>query len=137
MRSESPERLDRIDAVFRSAMHQGVREANALRRAGDSLSVELDMIGDRPSGEISVDDPLVAAAVAATRHFDLEPRLGRSSTDANIPISLGVPAITIGGGGYGRGAHSLDELYVNERGPLGIQRALLILLARAGVAPTG
>ncbi len=133
MRSESPERLERLDAVFRSAMRRGLTEANALRREGDSLTVELDMIGLRPSGEIPEEHPFVARATAVTRHLGLEPELGRSSTDANIPISLGIPAMTIGGGGESRGAHSLDEWFRNEDGPLGIQRALLILLAQAGV----
>jgi hypothetical protein len=64
----------------------------------------------------------------------LEPRLGRGSTDSNIPISLGIPAVTIGGGGVGGGAHSLHEYFVNRDGTRGIRRALLILLAQAGLA---
>ena len=63
------------------------------------------------------------------------PRLGRSSPDSNIPIAQGIPAITIGGGGAGGAAHSLGEYYINHDGPVGIQRALLVLLAQAGLSP--
>ena len=136
MRSESPESLDRIDGVFRRAMERAVEEANATRRRGEELTLELDMIGNRPSGEVPVSDPFVQRAIAVSRHLDIEPSLGRSSTDSNIPISLGVPAITIGGGGAGGAAHSLDEWFVNQDGPRGIQRAMLILLAQAGIPGT-
>jgi di/tripeptidase len=96
----------------------------------------MDMIGDRPSGEIATDDPLVQRAVAATRLLGLEPSLGRSSTDSNVPISLGIPAVTLGGGGISGGTHSPDEWFVNDNGPRGIQRVLLIVLAQAGLATT-
>ena len=133
MRSESPESLDRIDAVFQRAMHRAVDEQNAVRREGEELTLELDMIGLRPSGEIAASDAFVQRALAATRHLGIEPSLGRSSTDSNIPISMGIPSFTIGGGGVGGNAHSLDEWFINEDGPLGIQRALLILVAQAGI----
>jgi acetylornithine deacetylase/succinyl-diaminopimelate desuccinylase-like protein len=136
MRSESPESLDRIDGVFRRAMERAVEEANATRREGEELTLTLDKIGDRPSGEIPATDPFVQRAVAATRHFGVEPSLGRSSTDSNIPISRGIPAFTIGGGGVGANAHSLGEWFINRDGALGVQRAMLILLAQAGVPGT-
>ena len=133
MRSESPESLDRIDGVFKRAMQRAVDEQNATRREGDPLTLELDMIGNRPSGEIPVSDPFVQRALAATRQLGIEPSPGRSSTDSNIPISMGIPSFTIGGGGASGNSHSLDEWFVNENGPLGIQRALLILVAQAGL----
>lgn len=134
MRSVSPERLAGIDAVFQQAMRDGLAEANRLRRSGDSLTVEVELIGDRPSGELSLDTPLVQRALAATRYFDLEPTTTISSTNANIPISLGIPAITIGSGGAGAGGHSLGEWWVDDNGALGIKKALLILAAEAGVS---
>jgi acetylornithine deacetylase/succinyl-diaminopimelate desuccinylase-like protein len=133
MRSASPESLDRMDAVFQRAMRRAVDEQNAVRREGEALTLELDMIGLRPSGEIPASDPFVQRAVAATRHLGMEPDLYRSSTDANIPISMGIPSFTTGGGGVNGNTHSLDEWFVNEDGPLGIQRALLILVAQAGI----
>ena len=135
MCSESQERLLVIDTLFHRAIRRAVTEMNASRRSGPAVTVEIAMIGDRPSGEVAEDAPLVQRAVAATRLLGLEPALGRSSTDSNIPISLGVPAITIGGGGHGGGGHSPGEWFINENGPRGIQRALLILVAQAGLAP--
>ena len=135
MRSESPAALDEIDAIFRDAMQKGLDEENAERARGDALEVDVDKIGERPSGEIADENQFVQRAIAATSLTGGTPRLGRSSTDANVPIAQGIPSITIGGGGAGGAAHSLDEYYINRDGPEGIQRALLILLAQAGLSP--
>jgi acetylornithine deacetylase/succinyl-diaminopimelate desuccinylase-like protein len=134
MRSESPASLERIDAGLHAAVARALEEENAVRRRGEALTVDLELIGDRPSGENDENEPIVQRAVAVSRLLGIEPRLGRSSTDSNIPISLGVPAITIGGGGVASGAHSLNEWFINRDGALGVKRALLILLAQAGVA---
>jgi acetylornithine deacetylase/succinyl-diaminopimelate desuccinylase-like protein len=137
MRSESPAALDEIDAILLGAVTDGLAEENAARLRGDSLRVEVERIGTRPSGSIAEDAPLVQRAVAATRALGRLPSLGRSSTDSNIPISMGVPAVTLGGGGGGGNAHSLDEWYLNVNGPVGIQRILLVTLAQVGLAPMG
>ena len=134
MRSVSPERLNGVDALFQRAMREALEEANKLRRSGDPLTMEIDPIGDRPSGIVSVGASLVQAAMAATTYFGLEPVLTISSTNSNIPISLGVPAITIGSGGVGGDAHALSEWWVNDNQALGIKRALLILAAAAGLS---
>ena len=135
MRSESQDRLIEIDSIFQRSIHKAVKEGNVNRRTGPALNVDIELIGDRPSGEISSDEILIQRAIAATELLNLTPVLGRSSTDSNIPISLGIPAITIGGGGIGVASHSPDEYYINENGPRGIQRALLILLSQAGMVP--
>jgi tripeptide aminopeptidase len=135
MRSLSPESLTRIDTIFQRAVQRGLAEANAARREGPPLTVEIEMVGDRPSGEVAEDAPLVQRAVAATHLMGVEPQLGRSSTDANIPIALGVPAITLGGGGVAGNAHSPDEWFLNQNGPRGIKRVLVVLIAQAGLAP--
>ena len=135
MRSVSEESLARIDAAFRAAVARALEEENGLRRDGPPIELDLEQIGDRPSGEVSDDHPLVLRAQAVLRHFGAEPELARSSTDSNIPIARGVPAVTIGGGGIGRGAHSPDEYWVNtEDSHLAIQAALLLLLSEAGIA---
>jgi len=134
MRSESRESLERIDAALHDAVARAVEDENAERRRGDALTFELQLIGDRPLGEVAEDAAIVQRAVAVSRMLGIEPRLGRSSTDSNIPISKGIPAITIGGGGVAGGAHSLHEWFLNENGTLGIKRALLILLSQAGLA---
>ncbi len=136
MRSESPENLQAIDEVFQRSVRRAVEESNTQRRDGAELSLEMELIGDRPSGEISESVPFVQQAIAVSRHLGIEPSLGRGSTDSNIPISQGIPAITIGGGGQGSGAHSPGEWFINRDGTLGIQRALLILLAQAGTGVT-
>lgn len=133
MRSQGVETLNAIDDILQGAVQRAVAEENEIRTRGDALTVTVDMIGDRPSGEIAEDHPFVQQAAAVTRALGMEPSFGRSSTDSNIPISMGIPAITIGGGGQGFGAHSLDEWFRNEDGPVGIQRALLIVLAEVGV----
>lgn len=134
MRSESPASLDRIDAALHAAVAAAVEEENAQLRRGEPVTAEMVLIGDRPSGETDEAEAIVGRAVAISRMLGIEPRLGRGSTDSNIPISLGIPAITIGGGGVGGDAHSLHEYFLNQDGPLGIKRALLILLAQSGLA---
>lgn len=134
MRSVSPERLDEIDAIFQDAMQRGLQEQNELTREGAPLTVDVEMIGDRPSGAIDPATPLVQRAMATVAHFDTEPELGISSTDSNTPIAQGIPAVTIGRGGAGGGAHSLDEWWLNEDGHLAIQRALLLAVAEAELA---
>ncbi len=134
LRSVSPESLARIERVFLDAMDRGLREENALRRSGPPLTVDKARIGDRPSGEGDRGAPLVQRALATTAVFGVQGTLGRSSTDSNVPIALGVPAVTIGRGGIGGGAHSPAEYWVNIDGHLAIQRALLLLVAEAGLA---
>ena len=134
MRSESPERLDLMEAALLAAMRRAVEEENVLRRRGEPLTVVLDKIGDRPSGEMDPADPLVQRAIASTAFFGAQGRLGRSSTNSNIPIALGVPAVTIWRGGDGGENHSPGEWWINRDGHLAIQRALLLVVAEAGLA---
>jgi acetylornithine deacetylase/succinyl-diaminopimelate desuccinylase-like protein len=132
MRSESPHRLEAISAAFLEAVEEATAEENEFRREGPPVQVNVERIGLRPSGETDPSTPLVQRAMAVTRYFGEEPFLTRSSTNSNIPISLGIPAVTIGRGGAGGANHSPDEWWLNEDGHLGIQRALLLLLAEAG-----
>lgn len=133
MRSIDDERLRGIDALFREAVTEAVAEQNARRQRGDSLTVELELVGDRPSGEIPAAHPFVQRAAAAIDHFGFEPVYGRSSTDANIPIARDIPAVTLGGGGEARGAHSLSEWWLDRDSEMAIRRTLLLVLAHAGL----
>jgi acetylornithine deacetylase/succinyl-diaminopimelate desuccinylase-like protein len=133
MRSESPESLGRIEQVFVAAMDRALAEENDLRREGPALTVNKDRIGDRPSGEGDTSAPLIQRALATTAVFGAEGQLARSSTDSNIPISLGVPAVTIGRGGVGGAGHAPEEWWINRDGHLAIQRALLLVVAEAGL----
>ncbi|MDH5588883.1 MAG: M20/M25/M40 family metallo-hydrolase [Gemmatimonadota bacterium] len=134
MRSESPTSLATIEAAFLAAMDRGVEEENGLRRDGPPLTLVADRIGDRPSGEMDPENPLVQRALATTLAFGDRASLTRSSTDSNIPIALGVPAVTIGRGGEGGENHSPGEWWINRDGHLAIQRALLLVVVEAGLA---
>ncbi|MEZ4414559.1 MAG: M20/M25/M40 family metallo-hydrolase [Gemmatimonadota bacterium] len=134
MRSEGQETLAHVDSILQAGVQRALVEENELRRRGEPLTVDVQLVGDRPSGSVPAETPFLQRAIAATKALGLEPRLGMSSTDSNVPISLGIPSITIGGGGVGVNAHSLNEFFINENGALGIQRALVILVAEAGLA---
>ncbi|MEQ9424373.1 MAG: M20/M25/M40 family metallo-hydrolase [Cyclobacteriaceae bacterium] len=134
MRSESPERLIEIDSILQKAIRKGVAEQNDLKRNGRPIVADIKMIGQRPSGSTITEDPLVQRAWASTEQLNLEPKLRIGSTDSNIPISKGIPSVTLGGGGIGKGAHSLGEYFVNTDGHVGIQRVLLIVAAQTQIA---
>ena len=134
MRSESPDQLKGIDALLQAAVQRALNEENAMKRRGPDLTVDVKLVGDRPSGRTEATNPLVQRAMAASRYLQAEPQLSASSTNANTPIAKGVPAITIGSGGIGGGAHSLNEWWLNDKGVLGMERILLVLLAEAGLA---
>ena len=136
MRSESPEELDQLVEAFLSAMDEAVDEENVTRSVAEGpIVLDMELIGDRPSGLTPARTPLVQAALEAARAFGSEPFLRTSSTDANLPISLGIPAITIGRGGLGGRSHSLDEWVDVEREPTvrGLQVVLTTVLAAAAL----
>lgn len=134
MRSENAERLNTLDNLLKQAVQKGLREENTMKRQGPDLTVEMKMVGDRPSGVQDTKLALINRAAAASLYLGAEPGLNISSTNSNIPISKNIPAITIGKGGQSGGAHSLNEWYLNEKGYLGIQFALLLLVSEAGLA---
>lgn len=132
MRSENQAGLLRIDSIFQEAMHDALAAQNAVTRHGPPLELVIEQVGDRPSGATAADASLLRNAIAATRYLGDEPKLERASTDSNVPISLGIPAVTITRGGIGGRVHSLDEFWINRDAPLANKRALLILLAEGG-----
>ena len=133
LRSASAEELHRLDAFFRRTAREAADDENSTRRAGDPpLELDLKLIGDRPGGETPRESIIVRFAEEATRAVGLSPRLDRSSTDSNIAISLGIPAITLGAGGSSGNSHTLDEWYDPRGRDLGLKRALLVLLGLAG-----
>ena len=133
MRSESPEQLAGIDKLFQAAVQRALKEENAMKRIGPDLTVDIEMVGDRPSGSIDQSNPLVQRAIAATSFVGASPALRVGSTNSNIPFSKGVPAITMGAGGKGGGAHALSEWWLDDKSHLAMQRTLLVVLAEAGV----
>ncbi len=134
LRSEVPGVLGRMEDDVRAVLSRAVEAQNVARRGGTPpLRTRVEVIGDRPSGETSAAHPLVRAAAAITGTLGGQPELVGSSTDANVPMALGIPSIAIGAGGDSGGIHTLDEWYANDGGALGVERALLVVLAAAGV----
>jgi acetylornithine deacetylase/succinyl-diaminopimelate desuccinylase-like protein len=134
LRSSATETLTTCEADIRLAVQAALREENARRTTGTPpLAFTIETIGDRPCGEADEDHLVVRAALQATRAIGRTPGLATASTDANVPISLGVPAIAIGAGGRGGGVHTSGEWYDNTDGPLGVARALTVLVAAAGL----
>lgn len=133
MRSESAAELAKVEVKFKAAVQQAVDEENAFWNHRAKLTADVQLIGQRPTGEQAPDAPIVRIALAADSALGITSRLTAGSTDSNIPISLGIPAITIDGGGEGRGAHSLEEQFDATNSHHGTQRALLIALGIVGV----
>ena len=133
LRSEDGDTLNALRVSARAALEAAVRQEIDESTRGVPLVMDVTTIGDRPCGATPPDDPLVEAAVAATRIVGSVPELAASSTDANVPIALRVPAVAMGAGGRAGGVHTTEEWFENLGGPLGIERALLTVLAVAGV----
>src|SRR5437016_8941809 len=135
IRSESEDELTRLESALRECVSAGIRdEMEASRdRSKGKLEWKLDLLGSRPGGELASNSPLLANLRAADEFVGNQSRLERASTDANIPLSLGIDAISIGAGGNGGGAHSLQEWNASDGRETGLQRVLLTLLATSGV----
>ena len=134
MRSGSQDKLDAIDAVLQRAVQAALREENAARTEGDPLTVDVERVGTRPAAKGDAESGLVQRAAAAIRWTGLEPDLRISSTDANHPISLGIPAITLSRGGISSDSHALTESWENKDSHLALQISMLTLLSEAGLA---
>jgi di/tripeptidase len=133
MRSNSTDELLKLEAQLLDLVKLAVTEENA-RWKSDKLSVEIKLIGDRPAGIVAMDSPIVEAtrrAVSAIARG--RATFAGSSTDSNLAMSLGIPAVTIGGGGEGGNWHSRNEWYKPVDGYFGPQSALLTILALAGL----
>ncbi len=134
MRSNDIEQLAQLEQRAMAAALEAVAAENARWNNGE-ISVDFVLIGDRPAGSTPPGSTIVQVAALAfdANGIELE-ELNISSTDANVPMSLGIPAITIAGGGNGDGAHSPDEWFAPDNSHVGPQTALLIVLALAGLS---
>jgi len=139
-RSTDPEQLIRLEVELHRAVEDAVIEANsassipaAANGSGKKNSIEfsIEKIGDRPAGKLSSDAPILEMLRAVDRHLSIRTEQRIASTDANIPLSLGVPAVSIGAGGDGGGIHTRAEWYDAKGRDLGLRRILLLLLAMA------
>jgi acetylornithine deacetylase/succinyl-diaminopimelate desuccinylase-like protein len=143
-RSTDPTQLVRLEVALHRAVEDAVDHANTraktasphpqarpddTRLANLRLSFAIDKIGDRPAAALPASSPLLDALRAVDRHLNLPGELRLGSTDANLPLSLGVPALSMGAGGEGGGAHTLAEWYSAKNRELGLKRVLLLTLA--------
>jgi tripeptide aminopeptidase len=134
MRSDSTEELLKLEARLLDLVKQAVAEENA-RWKTDKMTVEIKLIGDRPAGIVAMDSPIVQATQRAVSVITRAPRVtfAGSSTDSNLAMSLGIPAVTIGGGGEGGNWHSRNEWYKPVDAWFGPQNALLTILVLTGL----
>jgi tripeptide aminopeptidase len=134
LRSEDGAELARLEGMLREAMQAGVREELAsTNAASDALQLNFRPLGMRPAGKLPGDSPLLATIRDVDGYLGNRSRLERSSTDANFPLSRGIPAVALGGGGKGAGAHTLKEWYDPAGRELGLKRLFLTLIALAGL----
>jgi tripeptide aminopeptidase len=133
MRSTSQEELKMLEEQVIALLHQAATDEN-LRWGKDSIKVELELVGDRPAGSQSKEAVIVQTAMAAARALGFEPELNNpSSTDSNVPIGLGIPAVTLGGGGNYGGCHTLQEFFEPKDAHFGVQKILLTILGLVGI----
>jgi di/tripeptidase len=118
-----------LDAQFLNAVDAAVKEENARWGSAGAITVRKALVGSRPSGVTPLGAPIVQTALAAGRALGLTTFASEGSTDANIPMSLGIPGIAIGAGGRGGGAHALTEWFDETDAWKGTQQALLIVIA--------
>jgi tripeptide aminopeptidase len=131
MRSSDPASLASVDASFQSAVDTAVVEENQRWGKPAMIMVTKELVGDRPAGSTPERSPIVRAGLETATALGFNATLGEGSTDSNLPMSLGIPAITIGGGGRGREAHALTESFDTTDAWKGTQHALLLAIALA------
>ena len=137
LRSTDPEQLIRLEVELHRAVEDAVMAANQNTNHGkrgedNTVRFTIEKIGDRPAGLLPADSELMTLLEAVDRHLAIRTEMRLASTDANIPLSLGIPAVSIGGGGAGGGIHTHAEWYDARGRDLGLRRILLLLLAAAG-----
>jgi acetylornithine deacetylase/succinyl-diaminopimelate desuccinylase-like protein len=131
-RSTSAAMLDRLEREVRRLAHLAVtREQQRAAPGLGTLSAQCELTGSRPAGALDASHALVRAAELATRAIGRRPVAATASTDANVPLSVGIPAVAMGAGGAGGGAHTVEEWFENVDGAAGVARVLGTILAVA------
>jgi acetylornithine deacetylase/succinyl-diaminopimelate desuccinylase-like protein len=131
MRSAGKDALETLNAKYKAAVQEAVEEENRRWNARGPVTVSNELVGVRPAGSTPADSAIVLTALAVTRLLGPEGTLREGSSDSNVPMNLGIPALTIGGGGSGSGAHSLNETFDIKDSWLGTERGLLLAVALA------
>lgn len=130
LRSGDASALRALEKQFRQAVQDAVTEENT-RWHSQALTVSIDTVGMRPAGRLPATAPIVQAAVSVSTALGLPVSFAEGSTDANLPLSLGIPALTIDGGGRGQGAHTDAETFDATDAWKGTQRAVLLSVVLA------
>jgi tripeptide aminopeptidase len=130
LRSEEPALLDEIAALLTSAVERTLERENRASK-GERLNAKIKELGSRPGGKLPEHAPLLKTIQAVDAYLNIRSRVDCASTDANVPLSMGLPAVSIGAGGQGGGAHTSQEWYQPDTRDLGLRRILLVLAAFA------
>jgi acetylornithine deacetylase/succinyl-diaminopimelate desuccinylase-like protein len=125
LRATIPANLIDLDQHLQKSVNAAV--------SASGVECRMEVMGERPSGETAISSTLVQTAIAATKYFGIDPRLDVGSTNANVPMSLGIPAIAIGAGGTSGNIHTADEWFDPAQRHLGLQRLLLLVAMLAGL----
>lgn len=126
IRSESPERMDELSEALTDAVERAMASENERgRRSSARIAAKIREIGSRPGGRLPETSPLLSALRSVDAHLGIRAAIDCASTDANIPLSLGLPAVSIGAGGLGGGAHTTAEWFHPEGREIGLRRILL------------
>jgi tripeptide aminopeptidase len=133
-RSTSPDELLRLEVALHRAVEDAVDQTNTIAkhpgtRSRGALTFAIKKIGDRPAAQLAGDSPILDVLRAVDRHLGIQTDLRLGSTDANIPIALGIPSLSMGAGGDGGGAHTLAEWYSDKDRETGLRRILLLAVA--------
>jgi len=137
LRSTDTDQLSRLEAQLRCTVEEALQYADTrasqrnVKIGTSSITARLERIGDRPAGKLPPDAPILETLRAVDRHLGLQTQLRIASTDANIPLSMGIPALSLGAGGDGGGIHTRNEWFDATNRELALKRLLLLLLALA------
>jgi tripeptide aminopeptidase len=129
MRSSDKASLEALNQRYKAAVQAAVNEENKRWKKDGQVTVANEIVGLRPAGTTPPDSPIVKTALVVSELFGFKGKPGEGSTDSNVPMNMGIPAITIGGGGRGTGAHALDETFDTTDSWLGTQRALVLAVS--------
>jgi tripeptide aminopeptidase len=136
LRSSDPKRLDELEQLLRRAVADACSETRShALHARARLRHAIAMVGERPIGQLPAASPLLAAIHAVDVQLGIKSQILRASTDANIPLSLGLEAVSLGAGGSGGGAHTLHEWFDPAGREQALKRLALLLLLLAGLPP--
>ena len=131
MRSSDKNSLEAVNTKFKAAVKEAVEEENRRWNNRGPVTGSAELVGLRPAGSTPADSAIILTTQTVSKLFGYDGKLREGSTDSNVPMNLDIPAVTIGGGGIGTGAHSLNEAFDTKDSYLGTQRALLLAVALA------